>query len=68
MQPNFAIHFSEEQAHVLHLSRNGSWDIIGKAPTAGDKADGDCPDAVALRQRMARLGGWSVSTKLVIPN
>ena len=68
MQPNFAIHFSEEQAHVLHLSRNGSWDIIGKAPTTGDKADGDCPDAVALRQRMARLGGWSVSTKLVIPN
>ena len=68
MQPNFAIHFSDEQAQILHLSGNGNWYGIGEAPTDGDAEAANSPEASVLRQRMARLGGWTVCTRLVIPN
>ena len=68
MQPNFAIHFSDERAEILHLSGNGNWYGIGEAPTDGDAEAANSPEASVLRQRMARLGGWTVCTKLVIPN
>ena len=68
MQPNFAIHFSDERAQILHLSGNGNWYGIGEAPTDGDAEAANSPEASVLRQRMARLGGWTVCTKLVIPN
>ena len=68
MQPNFAIHFSDERAEILHLSGNGNWYGIGEAPTDGDAEAANSPEASVLRQRMARLGGWTVCTRLVIPN
>ena len=68
MQPNFAIHFSDERARILHLSGNGNWYDIGEAPTDEDAEAANSPEASVLRQRMARLGGWTVCTKLVIPN
>ena len=68
MQPNFAIHFSEEQAQIVQLSGGDRARIIGEIRTAPDTAPSNSPEAVVLRQRMARLGGWSVCSKLVIPN
>ena len=68
MQPNFAIHFSDERAQILHLSGNGNWYGIGEAPTDEDAEAANSPEASVLRQRMARLGGWTVCTKLIIPN
>ena len=68
MQPNFAIHFSDERAQILHLSGNGNWYGIGEAPTDEDAEAANSPEASVLRQRMARLGGWTVCTRLVIPN
>lgn len=68
MQPNFAIHFTDEQAQILHLSGKGNWYGIGEAPTDEDAGAANSPAAAVLRQRMARLGGWTVCTKLVIPN
>ncbi len=68
MQPNFAIHFSEERAKILHLSGNGNWYGIGEAPTDEDAEAANSTEAFVLRQRMARLGGWTVCTRLVIPN
>lgn len=68
MQPNFAIQFSDERAQILHMSGNGNWYEIGEAPTDEDAEAANSPEASVLRQRMARLGGWTVCTKLVIPN
>ena len=44
------------------------WHEIGELPTEPDEADPGNVETTLLRHRMAHLGGWSVATKIIIPN
>ena len=68
MHPNFAIHFQPRTAQVLHLAGKDRWTVVGEVPTEDGAASDNPVLARTLRNRLARLGGWSVATKLVIPN
>ena len=68
MHPNFAIHFQPRTAQVLHLAGRNKWTVVGEVPTEDGAASENPILARTLRKRLARLGGWSVAAKLVIPN